>query len=155
MSENKNQEEDEYVSGFSEKHEARRYRQIDPVVNKMGGWANFRVWIQRHGEEYFNTCLNLKNKETQLIQELADTKYKLHVLESKYNQRKLDLEECRNSESKLNAEVQRLKAQLVKARELFRDPLELEFSKAALELIMQGYDKVIEDIGSGVGSEQR
>lgn len=41
-------------TGFGEKHEARRYRQIAPYVDRMGGWANYSYWIAVHGESHFN-----------------------------------------------------------------------------------------------------
>lgn len=52
--------EDMPESGFGERHEAWRYRQIHPLVDQMGGWANARYWIQRHATEYFRTCENLE-----------------------------------------------------------------------------------------------
>lgn len=35
---------------------------LEPAIDQMGGWANFKHWITRHSVSYFKTCENLEAK---------------------------------------------------------------------------------------------
>ncbi len=59
-------------SGFGEKHEAHRYRQIHEAVNKMGGWANYSTWAKRHSVAYFQLCEKLESKLQMAVDTIAN-----------------------------------------------------------------------------------
>lgn len=56
----------EYGEGVH-KHWGYHFYEIYPAVNAMGGWANFRSWVKRHAETYFNYCVNHQNILAELV----------------------------------------------------------------------------------------
>jgi hypothetical protein len=56
----------EYGEGVH-KHWGHHFYEIYPAVNAMGGWANFRSWVKRHAETYFNYCVNHQNILAELV----------------------------------------------------------------------------------------
>lgn len=61
---------DENLEAYGEgvlKHWGYHFYQIYPSINAMGGWANFRSWVKRHAETYFNYCTNHKNVLAELV----------------------------------------------------------------------------------------
>ena len=52
------------------KHYAYRWLKIDNACSAMGGFANFRHWINRHAVNYFNSLKPLKAENAKLKAEL-------------------------------------------------------------------------------------
>jgi len=54
------------------KHCAYRWLKIDNACSAMGGFANFRHWINRHAVNYFNSLKPLEAENTELRKILND-----------------------------------------------------------------------------------
>lgn len=118
------------ASGYGESHEAYRYRQIHEAVHQMGGWANFRHWVQRHSKEDFETCKNLEEK----IQALEAENLKLKVdLESASEGWLGEIDRIKHF---LNREIDALKSEneRLKAELLSLAPMKSNFQAIQVQL---------------------
>ena len=47
-----------------------RFLQIKSTCDAMGGFANFKYWVNKHANNYFKTCEKLEKQLSELREEL-------------------------------------------------------------------------------------
>lgn len=93
-------------TGFEERHEARRYRQIDPYVNQMGGWANFSSWMATHARSYFNSWKESDDNLNKANARIAELEKQLEHENERHN-------ECRSSWNEVQAKLESARGVIV------------------------------------------
>lgn len=63
---------------------------LEPAIDQMGGWANFKHWITRHSVSYFKTCEVLQTKLTRAESTIMEIKKYAMMYDSGERQYRMD-----------------------------------------------------------------